>query len=89
MAYDQWVSRLPIPATLIRLLQNGPQAFCFHCLDAIFSSADVALLPKVLVQREQLIQPVVCSLWFCSSDCFDKCVEGSSESRSLLNTRLR
>lgn len=70
--YDELVNSLSVPFSLIRLLRDGPYGFCHNCRAFVFTGpACVVFLPKVLVQEHlhNFIQPVVCSVLFCSSAC--------------------
>lgn len=76
-SYDRRISDFCLPSTLIQVLQDGPNAFCFHCQIFIFHGPSYPVfLSKVLVQheRQQLIQQVVCPILFCSTSCFQKAI---------------
>lgn len=78
--HEDYDLRLPallhhLPLNLIEMLIEGPVAFCLHCVRPIFSLGPVypLFVLKMMVSRETaagaLIQPVVCSVFFCSVQC--------------------
>ena len=87
--YDQRIGEFCLPSTLIQLLRDGPNAFCFQCQTFIFRGPALPLfLSKIIVQHErvELLQSVVLSLLFCSATCLQTAT--SSSTRSGLEDRL-
>ena len=85
--YDQRIDEFCLPSTLIQLLRDGPNAFCHQCRTFMFHGPVHPLfLSKIMVQdeRQQLIQPVVCSLLFCSASC----IRAAVSSKTGLDDRL-
>ena len=63
-----------LPLNLIEMLIEGPVAFCLHCTRPIFSLGPVypLFVLKIMVRDAAAgasIQPVVCSVFFCSVQC--------------------
>lgn len=88
-SYDQRIGEFCLPSTLIQLLRDGPSAFCLQCRAFIFHGpAHPVFLSKIIVQneRQQLLQPVVCSLLFCSASCLRTAIASTGAGR--LDDRL-
>ena len=60
-----------LPLNLIQLLREGPFTFCLHCTRPIFSLGPIypIFVLKMMVSESLSIQPVIVSVYFCSSNC--------------------
>jgi len=84
--YDDWLEALckKIPSTLIEVFRQGPTAFCFDCGTPIFKRAYPIFVPKLIVQRQDFLQRIVCCLLFCSPFCFQRCYRAAKSWETLM-----